>query len=43
MKPRFKEIYEKELVKALNEKFGYKNKHEIPALDKIVLCKGQQL
>lgn len=40
MKPRFKEIYEKELIKALNEKFGYKNKHEVPKLDKIVLNMG---
>lgn len=40
MKPRFKEIYENELVKALNEKFGYKNKHEVPQLEKIVLNMG---
>ncbi|MFN3701660.1 MAG: 50S ribosomal protein L5 [Alphaproteobacteria bacterium] len=40
MKPRFQEIYEKEIVPALMEKYGYKNKHEIPKLEKIVINMG---
>lgn len=39
-KPRFKEIYEKELAPALQKKYGYKNKHEVPQLKKIVLNMG---
>lgn len=37
---RFEERYEKELKKKLTEKFGYKNKHELPKLDKIVINMG---
>jgi len=40
MKPRFQDIYEQEIIKALNEKFGYGNKHEVPALEKIVINMG---
>jgi large subunit ribosomal protein L5 len=40
MKPRYKEVYEKEIVPALVKKYGYKNKHEIPQLKKIVLNMG---
>jgi len=40
MKPRYKEIYEKEIVPALDKKFGYKNQHERPRLDKIVINMG---
>lgn len=40
MVARFKEIYESEIVPALQEKRGYKNKHEIPKLEKIVLNMG---
>lgn len=40
MKPRFKEIYEKELAPAMQAKFKYKNKMEIPRLSKIVLNMG---
>jgi large subunit ribosomal protein L5 len=40
MKPRYKEVYEKEIVPALMKKYGYKNKHEIPHLQKIVLNMG---
>jgi large subunit ribosomal protein L5 len=40
MKPRFQEIYEKEIVPSLMEKYGYKNKHEIPKLEKIVINMG---
>jgi len=37
---RYKDIYEKEIVPALQEKYGYTNKHQIPALDKIVINMG---
>lgn len=40
MKPRFKEVYEKEIVPELQKKYGYKNKHEVPQLDKIVINMG---
>lgn len=39
-KPRYKELYEKEIVPALDTKFSYKNKHERPRLDKIVINMG---
>lgn len=39
-KPRYKELYEKEISPALQEKYAYKNKHELPRLDKIVLNMG---
>lgn len=38
--PRFKERYEKEIRKALMEKFGFKNEMQIPKLDKIVINMG---
>lgn len=40
MKPRYQEIYEGEIIKAMQEKFGYKNSHEIPRLTKIVINMG---
>lgn len=40
MKPRYKELYETEIMPALQEKFGYKNKHEMPRLEKIVINMG---
>ncbi len=40
MKARYQEVYEKEIVPALMKKYGYKNKHEIPKLDKIVINMG---
>ncbi len=40
MKPRYKELYENEIVPALDKKFGYKNPHQRPALDKIVINMG---
>ena len=40
MKARYQDIYEKEIVPAMQEKFGYKNIHEIPKLDKIVINMG---
>jgi large subunit ribosomal protein L5 len=39
-KPRLKKIYEDRIVKAMTEKFGYKNVMEVPRLDKIVLNMG---
>ena len=39
-KPRMKAIYEDRIIKAMTEKFGYKNVMEIPRLDKIVLNMG---
>ena len=39
-KPRYQELYEKEIVPALQEKYGYKNVHQIPKLEKIVLNMG---
>lgn len=35
-----KEVYEREIVPALTEKFGYTSKMEVPKLDKIVLNMG---
>jgi len=40
MKTRYQELYEKEIVPAMQEKFKYKNVHEMPKLDKIVLNMG---
>lgn len=40
MKPRYQDIYEKEIIPALQEKYGYKNKHQVPKLEKIVLNMG---
>jgi large subunit ribosomal protein L5 len=39
-KPRYKELYEKEIAPAMVKKNGYKNKHEVPRLTKIVLNMG---
>src|SRR3954467_5736456 len=38
--PRMKKLYEDSIIKAMTEKFGYKNVMEIPRLDKIVLNMG---
>ncbi|MCB1783993.1 MAG: 50S ribosomal protein L5 [Alphaproteobacteria bacterium] len=38
--PRFKEIYEKEIIPALDKKYGYANPHQRPRLDKIVINMG---
>ena len=40
MAPRYKELYIKEVIPALDKKFGYKNPHMRPRLDKIVLNMG---
>lgn len=39
-KPRLQKDYETRVRKALMEKLGFKNIHEVPALDKIVLNMG---
>jgi large subunit ribosomal protein L5 len=38
--PRLKSDYEERIVKAMIEKFGYKNRLEVPKLDKIVINMG---
>jgi large subunit ribosomal protein L5 len=38
--PRFRDKYDSEIVAAMTEKFGYKNKFEIPKIDKITLNMG---
>jgi large subunit ribosomal protein L5 len=38
--PRLKTDYEDRIVKAMTEKFGYKNRLEVPRLDKIVVNMG---
>lgn len=40
MVPRIKEIYDKEVVQALMEKFSYKNIMEVPKLEKVVINIG---
>ena len=40
MIPRLQEKYEKEVIPALMEKFGYKNIMEVPKLEKIVINMG---
>jgi large subunit ribosomal protein L5 len=39
-KPRFQKLYEDRIVKAMTEKFGYKNVMQVPRLEKIVLNMG---
>jgi len=39
-KPRMKGLYDETIVKAMTEKFGYKNAMEVPRIDKIVLNMG---
>ena len=38
--PRLKSEYEDKIVKAMTEKFGYKNRLEVPRLEKIVINMG---
>jgi large subunit ribosomal protein L5 len=38
--PRLRQQYDEEIVKKLTEQFGYKNRMEVPKLDKIVLNMG---
>jgi large subunit ribosomal protein L5 len=40
MKPRLQEKYEQEVRKALTEKRGYGNVHQVPKLEKIVINMG---
>lgn len=40
MNTRFKERYESKIKPALQEKYGYKNRMEVPRLDKIVINMG---
>ena len=40
MVPRLKEKYDKEVVQAMMEKFGYSNIMEVPKLEKIVINMG---
>ena len=37
---RYKDLYANEIVKAMTDKFGYKNIMEVPKLDKIVVNMG---
>jgi large subunit ribosomal protein L5 len=39
-KPRLKADYEERIVSAMTERFGYKNRMEVPRLDKIVINMG---
>ena len=39
-KPRLKQMYEDQIVKAMTEKFGYTNRLQVPRLDKITLNMG---
>ncbi len=38
--PRLRKQYDDRIVKAMTEKFGYKNRFEVPKLDKIVINMG---
>jgi len=38
--PRLKQQYEDRIVKAMTDKFGYKNRREVPRLEKITLNMG---
>lgn len=40
MMPRLQDKYEKEVVQAMMDKFGYKNVMEVPKLEKIVINMG---
>jgi large subunit ribosomal protein L5 len=39
-KPRMRGIYDDTIVKAMTDKFGYKNALEVPRIEKIVLNMG---
>lgn len=40
MLPRFKQLYNDSLVGKMKDKFGYKNSHSVPKLEKIVINMG---
>ncbi|QEK39778.1 50S ribosomal protein L5 [Candidatus Sneabacter namystus] len=37
---RFCDLYKKKIVPSLKEKFGYKNLHQVPKMEKVVLSMG---
>ena len=37
---RYKDLYKNEIADALQKKFGYKNRMEIPKLEKIIINMG---
>src|SRR5689334_23492368 len=39
-KPRLKSDYDERIVRAMTERFGYKNRMEVPRLEKIVINMG---
>ncbi len=40
MQPRILELYKNEVIQKLRDEFAYKNVHEVPALQKIVVNIG---
>lgn len=40
MNTRFKERYDQKIAPAMTDKYGYKNPHEVPRLEKIVINMG---
>ena len=40
MKPRLQEHYEQNVLPAMMEQFGYKNRYQVPAIEKIVVNMG---
>ena len=38
--PRMKQRYDEQIAKAMTEKFGYKNRLEVPKLEKVTLNMG---
>ena len=40
LRPRMKALYEDRIIKAMTDKFGYKNALEVPKIEKIVLNMG---
>jgi len=38
--PRWWERYKNEIVPRMKERFGYKNDHQVPCLEKITICMG---
>ncbi|KAB2857250.1 MAG: 50S ribosomal protein L5, partial [Sphingopyxis terrae] len=38
--PRMRKLYDDQIVKAMTEKFGYKNAMEVPKIEKITLNMG---
>ncbi|MEO0075028.1 MAG: 50S ribosomal protein L5 [candidate division WOR-3 bacterium] len=40
MIPRLKELYQKKVIKSLQERFGFKNVHQVPKIIKVVINVG---